>query len=92
MITQQPDQLGSPSGLPQNTTIGEGNASAESHWDTTTNNLSESQEWVDVSVPRDLAETDTGITGTTGAATKPQSWADEQADVPAATQVCPVDL
>lgn len=87
MINQQPEHVDSPSGLPQNIAIGEGNASAESHWDTT-NNMSESQEWVDVSVPRDLTETDTGITATSAAATQPQSWADEQADVPAATKVC----
>jgi hypothetical protein len=71
------------SGLPQNASLGEGNAAAETRWDSSNNDLSASQEWVDVSVPRDLAETDTGITATSAAATQPQSWSDEQPDAPA---------
>ncbi|KAF7553805.1 hypothetical protein G7046_g7005 [Stylonectria norvegica] len=54
------------------------NAVAESHWDTTTKDeLSMSQEWVDVKVPRDPAETETGLTATPAAATNTQSWADD---------------
>lgn len=55
------------------------NAVAESHWDPTTD-MSLSQEWVDVSVPRDPAETDTGLEATPAAPANTQSWADEQPD------------
>lgn len=54
------------------------NAVAESHWDTTANNeLSMSQEWVDVKVPRDPGETDTGLTATPAVPSNTQSWADD---------------
>ncbi|CAM1509144.1 Fc.00g028830.m01.CDS01 [Cosmosporella sp. VM-42] len=54
------------------------NAVAESHWDNGTNNeLSMSQEWVDVKVPRDASETETGLKATPAAATNTQSWADD---------------
>lgn len=55
------------------------NAVAESHWDAT-NEMSLSQEWVDVKVPRDPAETETGLQATPAAPTNTQSWADEQPD------------
>ncbi|POR31728.1 Uncharacterized protein TPAR_08042 [Tolypocladium paradoxum] len=55
------------------------NAVAESHWDGD-NNMSISQEWVDLQVPRNPAETETGLTGTPAAATNTQSWADDQPD------------
>jgi hypothetical protein len=55
------------------------NAVAESHWDNA-NDMSESQEWVDVKVPRDPTETETGLTATPAAASNTQSWADEQPD------------
>lgn len=59
------------------------NAVAESHWDTTNNTeMSISQEWVDVKVPRDPAETETGLTATPAAAANTQSWADDQPDHP----------
>ncbi|TVY35329.1 hypothetical protein LSUB1_G006502 [Lachnellula subtilissima] len=68
-------------GVPQNSGFGDGaaNAAAESNWDNT-NDLSQSQEWVEV--PRDAAETDTGITGTPAAPSNVQSWADDQPDSP----------
>lgn len=72
-------------GIPQNSGIDEGasNIAAETHWDTTANNdLSMSQEWVNVNVPRDIAETDTGFTATPAADHNKQSWADEQPDSP----------
>lgn len=55
------------------------NAVAESHWDQG-NDMSISQEWVDVKVPRDPTETDTGLDATPAAAPNTQSWADEQPD------------
>ncbi|KAL1896821.1 hypothetical protein Sste5346_004454 [Sporothrix stenoceras] len=68
---------------PANADVGDdaANAVAESQWDTNGNkDLSMSQEWVQV--PRDLAETETGITATTAATGNTQSWADEQPDHP----------
>lgn len=72
-------------GIAQNAGIDEGasNAAADSHWDVT-NNMSESQEWVDVKVPRDVTETDTGVAGTPAEGQEPQkttsSWAEETND------------
>ena len=59
------------------------NAAGESQWDTAngSKDLSMSQEWVQV--PRDLAETETGIAATTAAPSNTQSWADEQPEQPA---------
>ncbi|KAK2598103.1 hypothetical protein QQS21_005734 [Conoideocrella luteorostrata] len=64
---------------PANTDVADNatNTVAESQWDTD-NNLSASQEWVDVKVPRDSLETETGLNATPAAATNTQSWADEQ--------------
>lgn len=72
-------------GIAQNAGIDEGasNAAAESHWDPA-NNMSESQEWVDVKVPRDISETDTGVSATPAEKQAPQptisSWAEETND------------
>lgn len=68
-------------GIPQNATFGAGaaNAAAEANWDQN-NDLSTSQEWVEV--PRDTAETDTGLTATPAAPSNVQSWADDQPDSP----------
>lgn len=67
-------------GVPQNSGFGEGaNAAAEANWDNA-NDLSTSQEWVEV--PRDATETDTGITATPAAPSNVQSWADDQPDSP----------
>lgn len=65
--------------MPQNAGIGEGaaNAAAEANWDAG-NELSTSQEWVEVH--RDAAETDTGLTATPAAPSNIQSWADDQPD------------
>lgn len=72
-------------GIPQNSGIDEGaaNAAAEAHWDQSAD-LSTSQEWVDVKVPRDIGETDSGYVGTPAAPSNTQSWADEQPDSPKA--------
>ncbi|KAI9647295.1 hypothetical protein NHQ30_003678 [Ciborinia camelliae] len=67
-------------GIPQNSAFGEaGNAAAEANWDNN-NELSTSQEWVEV--PREAAETETGVAATPAAAANTQSWADEQPDSP----------
>ena len=68
--------------IPQNSGFGDGaaNAAAEANWDQN-NDLSNSQEWVEV--PRDAAETDTGVVATPAAPSNIQSWADEQPDSPA---------
>ncbi|CAD6443627.1 38508c6e-d30e-4606-90aa-d807c8709e39 [Sclerotinia trifoliorum] len=66
--------------LPQNSAFGEGgNAAAEANWDNN-NDLSTSQEWVEV--PREATETETGVTATPAAAPNTQSWADEQPESP----------
>lgn len=65
-------------GIPQNSSVGEGgNAAAETNWDTA-NDLSASQEWVEI--PRDANETDTGVTATPATPSNVQSWADDQPD------------
>ncbi|KAB5582358.1 hypothetical protein GE09DRAFT_264821 [Coniochaeta sp. 2T2.1] len=54
------------------------NAAGENQWDATesnTNNLAESQEWVNVT--RDPVETETGVTATPAAPANTQSWADD---------------
>ncbi|KAG9229000.1 hypothetical protein BJ875DRAFT_446360 [Amylocarpus encephaloides] len=69
-------------GIPQNSGFGgEGgaNAAATQNWDNQ-NDLSTSQEWVEV--PRDSTETDTGFTATPAAPSNVQSWADDQPDSP----------
>ncbi|CZS88902.1 hypothetical protein WAI453_010528 [Rhynchosporium graminicola] len=68
-------------GVPANSGFGDGaaNAAAEANWDNN-NELSASQEWVEV--PRDAAETDTGVTATPAAPSNTQSWADDQPDSP----------
>jgi hypothetical protein len=65
--------------VPQNAGFGNGaaNAAAEANWDAG-NDLSASQEWVEV--PRVPAETDTGAAPTPAAPSKVQSWADDQPD------------
>ncbi|KAI1325934.1 hypothetical protein F5Y16DRAFT_253303 [Xylariaceae sp. FL0255] len=65
------------SAFPTNADVGDGaaNAAAEHDWDTN-NNMSASQEWVEV--PRDPTETETGIQATPAAASNVQSWADDQ--------------
>jgi hypothetical protein len=68
-------------GIPQNSGFGDGaaNAAAEANWDHN-NDLSTSQEWIEV--PRDAAETETGVTATPAAPSNIQSWADDQPDSP----------
>jgi hypothetical protein len=63
------------------------NAVAESHWDLNSG-MTASQEWVDVKVPRDPAETESGLTATTAVASNTQSWADDHPTEPV-TEVSP---
>jgi len=74
--------------IPQNSGFGDGtaNAAAEANWDNS-NDLSTSQEWIEV--PRDTADTDTGITATPAAPSNVQSWADDQPDSPADITTAP---
>ncbi|KYK55341.1 hypothetical protein DCS_07304 [Drechmeria coniospora] len=68
------------------------NEVAESHWDGE-NEIFLSQEWVDVKVPRDPAETDSGLKATPAAAanTNTQSWADDQPDASETTHAPAAD-
>ncbi|KAH7040335.1 uncharacterized protein B0I36DRAFT_8847 [Microdochium trichocladiopsis] len=78
-------QADNKSGVPANAGVTDdaANAAAESQWDAN-NDLSTSQdEWVQV--PRDPAETETGLTATPAAASNVQSWADDQPEAVAET-------
>lgn len=63
---------------PTNANIGSGagNAAGEKWDQSADNSMSLSQEWV--SVPRDPAETETGVEATPAAVSNTQSWADDQ--------------
>ena len=67
--------------IPQNSGIDDGaaNAAAEANWDAS-NDLSASQEWVEV--PRAPLETDTSATTPPATTSNVQSWADDQPDAP----------
>lgn len=71
------------------TADGAANAAAETQW-SNSNDLSASQEeWV--KVPRDPAETDTGLTATPAAVDAIQSWADDQPENPPEYSAGPPD-
>jgi len=74
-------------GIPQNSGFGDGaaNAATEANWDNS-NDLSASQEWVEV--PHDATETDTGVTATAAVPSNTQSWADDQPENPAEVSIC----
>lgn len=55
------------------------NAVAESHWDTSNHDISISQEWVDVAIPRESTEAEGSAEASTPD-TKKQSWADDHPD------------
>ncbi|KAL7798241.1 hypothetical protein V8C37DRAFT_369210 [Trichoderma ceciliae] len=59
------------------------NEVAESHWDTSNHDISISQEWVDVAIPRESAEPEGSAEAITPDAKK-QSWADDHPDPVAA--------
>jgi len=71
----------SPVSPPGNTDVNDSaaNEAGESQWDIG-NETSTSQEWVDVKIPRDPSETETGLNATPAAPAAPantQSWADD---------------
>lgn len=80
LVNGHNDEGAASSAVPQ-TEIGDGNAAAEANWDNSANDMSGSQEWVNVT-PRDAAETDVGVVATLAAPAQTQSWADEQPDSP----------
>ena len=65
------------------------NEIGESQWDV--NDISASQEWVDVKIPRDPAETETGLEATPAKIGNTQSWADDQPDAPPEPTPAPTD-
>lgn len=67
--------------IPQATVdIGAANEAAESHWEGKVSASAEgNEEWIEV--PRDPAETETGLTATPAAMANTQSWADDHPDV-----------
>ncbi|KAH6656692.1 hypothetical protein BKA67DRAFT_531951 [Truncatella angustata] len=84
------------SGIPASADVGDSaaNAAAESQWDNSNNDLSASatqdqEEWV--KVPRDPAETDTGLEATPAADGPVQSWADDHPEQSAETPAAPAD-
>ena len=87
LSSDNPNLDAEPLGAPQ-ANIGEAaaNAAAETNWDNSAD-LSASQEWVDVKVPRDAGETETSFTATSAAPTQTQSWADDHPDSPTAAGV-----
>ncbi|KAK6824732.1 hypothetical protein PG995_015660 [Apiospora arundinis] len=88
--TQAPLANGHNEGIPNASVTDEAaNAAAESQWDTP-NDMSASQEdWVTVS--RDPAETETGLTATPAASGPVQSWADDQPENPPETLAAQAD-
>ncbi|KAH6613452.1 hypothetical protein F5144DRAFT_634038 [Chaetomium tenue] len=72
-----------PSAPPSNAEVADeaANAAGESQWDTG-NELSTSQEWVDVKISREASETETGPAATSAAPS--QSWADDHPETEAA--------
>ncbi|KAI1857988.1 hypothetical protein JX265_011018 [Neoarthrinium moseri] len=82
------------SGIPASADVGDSaaNAAAESQWDQPSNDLSASitqEDWV--KVPRDPAETDTGLDATPAATGPVQSWADDQPENPIETPAAQAD-
>ena len=69
------------------------NAAGESQWDAGNEaSMSLSQEWVDVSVPRDPAETETGLNATPAALASSTSWADDHPEAPAEVRLFPQSI
>ncbi|KAF7533236.1 hypothetical protein G7054_g7271 [Neopestalotiopsis clavispora] len=84
----------SASGIPASADVGDeaANAAAESQWDPASNDLSASgtqEDWV--KVPRDPAETDTGLEATPAATGPVQSWADDQPEHATEAPAAPAD-
>lgn len=56
------------------------NEVAESHWDTGNHDISLSQEWVDVAIPRESVEAEASAEAAPSDDAKKQSWADDHPD------------
>ena len=71
-------QESSTSSAPSNADVADdaANAAGESQWDTG-NDMTGSQEWVDVKISREPSETETGLAATAAAPSNTQSWADD---------------
>jgi hypothetical protein len=61
------------------------NAAGESQWDTGNETSPTTQEWVDVKIPREPSETETGLAATPAAPSNTQSWADDHPEAEAGT-------
>jgi hypothetical protein len=70
------------SGVPANADVTDSaaNAAGEAQWDNTMSASITQEDWV--KVPRNPAETETGLTATPAASSNVQSWADDQPDNP----------
>jgi hypothetical protein len=81
VLTNGHDSVAPVGEAPANASISNGaaNAAAEGQWDASNDmSMSISQEWVDVSVPREPAETEPGVAATPATQANTQSWADDQ--------------
>jgi hypothetical protein len=87
-----PEVTATISGAHGNTDVADdaANAAGESQWDTG-NEMTTSQEWVDVKVPREPGETETGITATPAAPSNTQSWADDHPETAEAAPAAAAD-
>ncbi|KAK3941715.1 hypothetical protein QBC46DRAFT_381810 [Diplogelasinospora grovesii] len=88
-----PEEQSPVDGAPANADVNDSaaNAAGESQYDAGANDMSTSQEWVDVKVPRDPSETETGVIATPAAPSNTNSWADETAAETPAGGAAPAD-
>lgn len=77
-------EASSSSAAPSNADVADSaaNAAGESQWDA--GDMAASQEWVDVKIPREPSETETGLAATPAAPANTQSWADDHPEPEAA--------
>ncbi|KAK3899592.1 hypothetical protein C8A05DRAFT_36778 [Staphylotrichum tortipilum] len=80
------------SAAPSNTDVADdaANAAGESQWDTG-NEMTGSQEWVDVKISREPSETETGVAASPAAPSNNQSWADDHPETEGAAAAAPAD-
>ena len=83
-LTNGAQEASSSSVAPSNADVTDNaaNAAGESQWDTN-NDMTASQEWVDVKIPREPSETETGVSATPAAPAAPahpESWAHDHPD------------
>ncbi|KAL2145229.1 hypothetical protein VTI28DRAFT_7738 [Corynascus sepedonium] len=89
-LTNGHAEASSSSAAPSNTEVADeaANAAGESQWDTGNTEMTASQEWVDVKIPREPSETETAPAAT--AAAPSQSWADDHPEAES-TPAAPAD-